>query len=167
MAPKVGFCSVCVKYHTSICVSLSSYEAFRHIILCVHVLGSVLSVHPTLVLVRLFYALFCYNDPFNLYHFLICSLIFGITPFDWLRYITLNPYFWWKYNFWFMPFLFTPTFSFVQLGWENKGWVDLHHNYLSNAFYFPSSLPHTSVIPGVFSHLTLLILWSRPFCLLT
>jgi len=27
-----------------------------------------------------------------------CSPIFGLTPFGWLHYITLTPYFWWEYH---------------------------------------------------------------------
>jgi hypothetical protein len=27
-----------------------------------------------------------------------CSPIFGLTPFGWLYYITLTPYFWWEYH---------------------------------------------------------------------
>jgi len=33
----------------------------------------------------------------------IHSLIFGWTPFGWLRSITVTPCFWWEYYFWFMP----------------------------------------------------------------
>ena len=43
-------------------------------------------------------------------------LIFGLTPVGSLHSITPNSFFIWKYNFWFTPFLLTPTFSGRQLG---------------------------------------------------
>jgi hypothetical protein len=58
------------------------------------------------------YTLSCFNAPCQFTPLLsLRSLIFGLTPVGWLRSITLSPYFWWEYHFWF-----TCTFSEKQLG---------------------------------------------------
>jgi hypothetical protein len=44
------------------------------------------------------------------------DLIFGLTPFGWLLFITLTHYFWWEYHFCLTPFLLTPTF-FKESSW--------------------------------------------------
>jgi hypothetical protein len=51
-------------------------------------------------------------------------------PFNalWLVYFHLFNFFSsWKYNFLFMPFLFTPTFSGTKLGHKTRSWCI--HNY--------------------------------------
>ena len=73
--------------------------------------------------VHLFYAFFSLSIMLlaKFHHFLIFhSLIFSLTPFDWLHSIMLNPHFWWEYHFLFKPFWFMPTFSGTQLGQKHR-----------------------------------------------
>jgi hypothetical protein len=64
---------------------------------------------------------FCFNAPCQFTPLLnLRSLIFGLTLLGWLHSITLTPYFWWGYHFWFTPFLFMPIFSRTQLGRKTR-----------------------------------------------
>jgi hypothetical protein len=68
-----------------------------------------------------YFMLLCFNAPcqFTPLHDL-CSHICSLTPFGWLCSLMLNSYFWWDYNFLFMPFWIIPTFSGMQPGCKTR-----------------------------------------------
>jgi hypothetical protein len=54
----------------------------------------------------------------NLHYFLITASYFQFNAL-WLAVLHYAPYFWWEYNMWFTPFLFTPI-SGTQLGRKRR-----------------------------------------------
>jgi hypothetical protein len=74
---------------------------------------------------------FCFNVPCQFTPLLnLCSFIFGVAPFGLLCSIMLTPYFWWEYCFWFISFLFMPTFSRTQLDHtRSSGYVRMYGSW--------------------------------------
>ena len=68
-----------------------------------------------------YFMLLCFNAPcqFTPRHDL-CLHICSLTPFGWLCSLVLNSYFWWEYNFLFVPFWIIPTFSGMQPGCKTR-----------------------------------------------
>jgi hypothetical protein len=101
------------------------------------------------------FKLFCFNASCQFTsHLNLRSLIFGLTPFGWLRSSTLNPYLWWNYNFFlFMPYLFSPSFSGTQLSHTTRG-ACIHLLYYS--FFNFVVLPLLCTFP-LRSHVSFLI----------
>jgi hypothetical protein len=70
----------------------------------------------------------CFNASCQFTPFLnLHCFIFGLTPFGWLCSIILTPYFWWKYHF-----LFTLTFSGMQLGCKTRAGCIKGGSWLNN-----------------------------------
>ena len=82
-------------------------------------------------------------------------LIFGLTPVGWLHSITPTSSFVCKYNSWFTPFLFTPTFSVRRLGVKQGLVVYLAVHY--------AVFPHLPVATSIWYTKVLLspLYWSK------
>jgi hypothetical protein len=77
-------------------------------------------IHPALL--RMFVlCFFSFNDPCQFTQLLnFRSLIFGWKPSGWLRFMPLNPNFWWDCRCWIRNNLFRPNFSGKQLGRKTR-----------------------------------------------
>lgn len=86
-----------------------------------HSWKDLLQVNPAVFLLLFFSAFFALTSLTNSHNFLICALSFSVlTPFGWLHSVTLNPYVWHKYNFWFMHFFIYSHFSWTKLGRKTR-----------------------------------------------
>jgi hypothetical protein len=80
------------------------------------------SLCPALVWRSFVLGVFPSRNLANLQYFLICAVMFALTPFGCLHSITPTPYLWWEYYF-----LFAPTLSRTQLGRKTR--ADCLYNY--------------------------------------
>ena len=98
---------------------------------------------------------FCFNTPCQFTSLLyLWSRIFGLTPFGRLCSIMLA--IWWEHHFWLKPFLFTSTFSGMQLGHKEKGLV-YQDNYMSQETMENSGLIWSQQRPDLISEIIMIV----------